>query len=259
MTSDRQPDGDPCALMFESVDFDYGQGGVLEGIDLAVHFGEVVAVVGSSGAGKSTLLGLADGSLVPTHGRVQTLGAILAELSDGARQRIRADIGVVPQAIALPGALRVRHNVNAGRLGRWSTTKAVRSLFFPSDRDEVTSALAQFGIGDLVDARTDTLSGGQRQRVALARLVVQRPRLVLADEPVSAVDPAWSHEVFARFRAFADVGAGVLVSVHEPALARAHCDRVLGIHRGAATFDLPAREVTDELLADLYRIDGVGV
>ncbi len=257
--SDRHPDGGSAALVFDGVDFDYGQGAVLTGVDLTVGAGEVVAVVGSSGAGKSTLLGLADGSLVPTRGTVRTLGATLADLNERERQRVRADIGVVPQTIALPGALRVRHNVNAGRLGRWSTTKAIRSLLFPSGRDEVASALAKFGIGDLIDARTDTLSGGQRQRVALARLVVQQPLLVLADEPVSAIDPAWSDEVFARFRTIANAGAGVLVSVHEPALARAHCDHVVGIHRGTLLFDLPASEVTDELLADLYRIDGVGV
>lgn len=243
-----------AALEFNTVDFDYGQGSVLSAVSLAVTNGEVVALVGPSGAGKSTLLALADGTLTPKAGRVMTLGHPLAELSERARRIVRTDIGVVPQAVSLPGSLRVLHNVNTGRLGRWTVAQSIRSLISPIGRGDVLGALAQFGIEDLIDPRTDTLSGGQQQRVALARLVVQRPQLVLADEPVSAVDPAWSDEVLGQLKRMADGGVGVLVSVHDPDLARIHCSRVVGLRDGSVVFDRPVGEIDQPELDALYRI-----
>ena len=244
-----------AALEFDTVDFDYGQTCVVRTVSLAVAGGEVVALVGPSGAGKSTLLALADGTLTPKAGRVTTLGQPLAELSERARRIVRADIGVVPQTVSLPGSLRVLHNVNAGRLGRWTVAQSIRSLIAPIGRGAVLDALAQFGIEGLIDARTDTLSGGQQQRVALARLVVQRPRLVLADEPVSAVDPAWSDEVLSQLRGMADAGVGVLISVHDPDLARTHCSRMVGLRDGSVVFDRRVGEIDQPELDALYRID----
>ena len=249
------PPSNSAVLEFRSVGFNYGPTRVLDDVTFSLAPGEMVALVGPSGAGKTTLLTLANGSLVATVGDVRTLGYALAGLPERRRRVVRSDVGVVPQVISLPGALRVVHNVNAGRLGRWSLARSVRSLVRPVGRPEVHAALQELGIEDLGEARTDTLSGGQQQRVALARLLVQQPRLVLADEPVSAVDPAWSAEVLGRMKRLAAGRAGVLISVHDPQLARQHCDRMIGLRSGRIVFDLAANTVRDEHLVDLYRID----
>ena len=244
-----------AALEFSAAGFDYGPERVLEDVTFSLVPGEMVALVGPSGAGKSTLLTLADGSLTASRGTVRTLGHSLPHLNERSRRAVRADIGIVPQAVSLPGSLRVVHNVNAGRLGRWTVLRSLRSLVRPVGRGEVQSALREFGIEELADARTDTLSGGQQQRVALARLLVQHPRLILADEPVSSVDPAWSGEVLRRLRDLAGGGCTVLVSVHDPMLAREHCDRMIGLRAGVVAFDVPVEDVSDEQLEHLYRID----
>ena len=247
--------GGSAALEFSAAGFYYGPERVLDDLTFRLVPGEMVALVGPSGAGKSTLLMLADGSLTASSGTVRTLGHSLPHLNERRRRSVRADIGIVPQAISLPGSLRVIHNVNAGRLGRWTVLRSLKSLVRPVGRGEVQAALREFGIEELADARTDTLSGGQQQRVALARLLVQQPRLVLADEPVSSVDPAWSGEVLRRLRDLAGAGCTVLVSVHDPMLAREHCDRMIGLRAGVVAFDVPVDDVSDEQLEDLYRID----
>jgi len=154
----------------------------------------------------------------------------------------------------LPGSMLVVHNVNAGRLGQWTTTAALTSLVKPRGEAEVRDALDRFGIADLLRARTSTLSGGQQQRVALARLLVQKPDLVLADEPVSAVDPAWSREVLGVLAELADHGAAVVLSIHDIDLALEQVQRVVGLRSGEIVFDCPAGEVSAQQLAALYEL-----
>jgi phosphonate transport system ATP-binding protein len=224
-------------------------------VDLAVAAGERVAVVGASGAGKSTLLGVLNGSTPPTAGSVRVLGADPGALGGRQRRRLRARTGTVHQHLELPGPLRVVHNVNAGRLGTWSPWRAAWSLLRPQGVDEVTAALERVGLGDRIYDRTDRLSGGQQQRVALARLLVQRPELVLADEPASALDPALADQVLALLGELAGQGGGALVAcLHDPALALRHCDRVVGLVEGRVVLDAPARTLS---LAGLEAFYGV--
>ncbi len=233
----------------------YGALEVLHRVDLQVEAGEVVALVGPSGAGKSTLLSLANATLLPDHGRVSVRGEDTRDLRRRkARRRVLSEVGTVQQQPQLPGSLQVIHNVNAGRLGRWSLAKAMWSLVRPRGGDEVDAALRQLGIGDLSRARTETLSGGQQQRVALARVLVQRPLLVLADEPVSAVDPAWSREVLGLLAALASQGAAVLVAIHDIDLALESVSRVVGLRAGQIQFDLGTASVDAGRLSDLYEL-----
>ncbi|TYP87495.1 phosphonate transport system ATP-binding protein [Blastococcus xanthinilyticus] len=217
--------------------------------------GERVAVVGASGAGKSTLLNVLNGTVVPTAGTVEVLGRDPSALRGRELRQVRARTGTVHQHLELTGALRVVHNVNAGRLGSWSAARAAWSLLRPQGVPEVRAALDRVGLADRVFERTDRLSGGQRQRVALARLLVQRPDLVLADEPASALDPALADLALellgepARSR-----GGALLVCLHDPALALRHCDRVVGLLDGRVALDAPATSLT---LADLERFYGV--
>ena len=125
----------------------------------------------------------------------------------------------------------------------------------PNDVGTVRAALARVGIDDLIDARMDSLSGGEQQRVALARVLVGSPRLVVADEPTSAVDPRWSTEVLTVLREVATTGAGVLVSLHDVGLALEHCDRVVGFRDGRVTIDAAPDRVPEAVLAELYRFE----
>jgi phosphonate transport system ATP-binding protein len=236
----------------------YGGHAALEGIDVEVGAGERVALVGPSGAGKSTFLGLCNRTVAPSSGTVEIFGAAAAASPPGAAAR-RAEqrrVGMVHQQLHLVGPLRVVHNVNAGHLGSWSRRRALGSLLRPSQLDTARSALDRLGIADKVFERTDRLSGGEQQRVALARLLVQDPDLVVADEPVASLDPARAEEVMGLL---CDVVAGrertLLVSLHDFDLARRRCDRIIGLRAGRTVFDAAAADVTDAMGEALYRID----
>lgn len=217
--------------------------------------GERVAVVGASGAGKSTLLGVLNGSVPPTAGTVRVLGADPAALRGRQLRALRARTGTVHQHLELAGPLRVVHNVNAGRLGTWSAWRAAWSLLRPQGLADVGAALDRVGLADRVHDRTDRLSGGQRQRVALARLIVQRPELVLADEPASALDPALADQALALLGELARDGGGALVAcLHDPALALRHCDRVVGLAEGRVVLDAPAASLSPAQLEAFYGV-----
>lgn len=233
----------------------FGGTDALAGVDLDVGEGERVALVGPSGAGKTTLLSLLNGSLRPTTGTVTVLGRRLDRLRPGELRRVQRRIGTVHQQLHLVGPLRVVHNVNAGRLGRWSLSEAIRSLVSPREVDAARAALARMGIPEKLYDRTDTLSGGQQQRVALARVLVQEPVAVLADEPVSSLDPGRAREVMDLLAEAADApGRALVVSLHAVEYARSHCDRLVGLRRGRVVFDAPAADVTGAMVERLYRI-----
>jgi phosphonate transport system ATP-binding protein len=233
----------------------FGRTSALAGVDLRVDAGERVALVGPSGAGKSTLLRLCNGTVAASAGEVRVLGQRLAGCTPRQLREVRRRIGTVHQQLHLVGPLRVVHNVNAGRLGTWSLPRALASLVRPLEVAADRQALRSLGIEDKMYERTDRLSGGEQQRVALARVLVQRPDLILADEPVSSLDPARSGEVMDLLTGVVAAGGrALLVSLHDFDLARRICDRVVGVRAGRVVFDAPAGEVSDRMGADLYRI-----
>ena len=242
-------------VSLRSVRVVYDRHAALDGFDLEVAAGERVALVGPSGAGKTTVLRLCTAGVRPTSGRVEVLGRDLDAASRDDLRDVRRRVGTVYQQLHLVGPLRVVHNVNAGRLGTWSRRRSLRSLVRPVEAGVARDALARVGIGDKLYERTDRLSGGEQQRVALARVLVQEPELILADEPVSSLDPARGEEVMDLLsEVVAGRGRTLLVSLHDFDLARRRCDRIVGVKAGRVAFDLPAAEVTDDLGAELYRI-----
>lgn len=236
----------------------FGSKHVVNGVTLGVNAGERVGLVGPSGAGKSTIVNAIAGLVVPTSGTIELFGESRESGSRTAKRKRACRVGVVHQQLLLTSRLRVVHNVNAGRLGQWSLATSLRSLVKPVASEDVVSVLSRVGIGDKLLERTDSLSGGQQQRVALARVLLQGPDLFLADEPVSAVDPAWServleelsHEVLTR-------SSGLLVVLHDVALAQKYCDRLIGIRDGAVAFDKPTSDVSVSELNELYLLDSV--
>ena len=236
-------------------------GGVraLSGVDLRVGRGECVALIGPSGAGKSSLLSLLNGSLAPGAGRVEALGVDLGGASARERRAVQARIGTVRQQFDLVGQLRVVHNVNAGRLGRWSLWKAVTSLLVPREVGAVRHALAQVGLEDKLHERTDRLSGGEQQRVAIARVLVQEPQAILADEPIASLDRTRGAEIVDLMLALsAELGTTLVVSLHDVRVALGRFERVVTLREGRVTFDGPPGELSEGDLEALYATERPG-
>jgi phosphonate transport system ATP-binding protein len=226
-------------------------GRVLLRVDrLTVQQGERVAIVGPNGAGKSTLLRLLAGLVPAAAGEVRVLGKALHEVA-------RHEVGLVMQSLHLVPRLSARENVIVGALARLRRGDALRSwlrLYPPALVHEANAAMAALGLGDRADARADSLSGGERQKVALARLQLQRPRLVLADEPTAALDPSATQQVCDALAALAEPARRTLVSVvHDPELLPRLATRVIGIAAGEVQWDLPVQDLDPVRLATLYR------
>jgi phosphonate transport system ATP-binding protein len=237
------------------VGLSFGPNRALDGVDLHVGEGESVGLIGPSGAGKTSLLRLCNGTLVPSEGDVEVLGRRLVGCTARQLRDVRRRVGTVHQQMHLVGPMRVVHNVNAGRLATWSLPRALWSLVKPSDVDSVRAALDRIGIADKLHERTDRLSGGEQQRVALARVLVQEPDLILADEPVASLDPARTDAVMQLLtRVVAGHRRSLIVSLHDFEVARRTCDRLVGLRAGQVVFDLPSDEVSDRMGAELYRI-----
>ena len=248
-----------AAPVFElkQVSHQFGDFQALKGVNLQVFSGDRVALVGSSGAGKSTLIRLLNGTIRPTQGEVWALGRNINQLKPARLRQVQRQIGTVYQQFHLVDNLRVVHNVNAGNLGRWSFFKALLSLLVPLEVEAAVQALTQVGIPEKVYALTRDLSGGQQQRVALARVLVQNPVAILADEPIASLDPTLSREVMDLLRALCQqAGRTLIVSLHDVGFAQSHCDRIVGLQQGAIAFDCLSQEVSSDMLTDLYRGQG---
>ena len=245
------------SLRFDRVGLVHANGRLaLSAIDLSVATGERVALVGPSGAGKTTLLRIAGAGLRPTAGRVELLGDDPWTLRAGALKALRARVGFVHQAPPIPPRLRVVTAVLAGRLGQWGLGRALRSWLLPDDVAGAREALARVGLGDRLFDRCDQLSGGQLQRVAVARTLYQSPALLLADEPVSALDATTADTVLRELVDYSSAaGATLVASLHAVDLALRWFPRIVGVRDGAIAFDLPAAQVTPERLAALYAGD----
>ncbi len=229
----------------------------LQGVTLSAAAGERVAVIGPSGAGKTTLLRLLACGLRPTDGSIGTLDANPWQLSARVLRLHRARIGMVHQAPPIPPRLRVVTAVLAGRLGTWSTGRALRSLLYPSDIQGAREVLARLDLADRLFDRCDRLSGGQLQRVGIARVLYQAPALLLADEPVSALDPTLADEAVRALVAQSESsGATLVASLHAVDLALKWFPRIVGMRAGAVVFDAPASEVTRAMLHELYATEG---
>ena len=241
------------AFALEGVGLRYANGHAgLSDITLSARQGECLALVGPSGAGKSSLLGVLGSALAPTSGQVRLLCEPVPSSGSALRQ-LRSRIGMVHQAPPLPARQRVVTSVLAGKLGQWPWWKSLLSLAYPQDMAGAQQTLARLELADKLFSRCDQLSGGQLQRVGIARTLYQAPELLLADEPVSALDPTLA---LATVQLLVDDArarqATLVTSLHAVDLALRCFDRIVGVREGRIAFDLPAADVTQPLLQQLY-------
>lgn len=225
----------------------------LRGVDLHIEAHEQVAIIGPSGAGKSSLLNLLATALRPGDGELQVLGERAWQLSAGQRQRLRARIGLIHQAPPLPPRQRVVTAVLAGKLGEWGLGKSLLNLLYPLDIPGARAALARLDLSDKLFTQCQQLSGGQLQRVGIARVLYQAPEVLLADEPVSAMDPVLAEHTLSVLCSHArEHNVTLVASLHAVELALAHFSRIIGLRDGRILFDLPASAVDRERLDTLY-------
>ena len=240
-------------VRLESVSKRYNGTAALASVSLEIQEGERVAVLGPSGSGKTTLLHLVAGIEQPSEGRVLLAGQPLSSMSAGTK--LAQLVGMMHQQLDLVPHLSVKHNVQAGRLGRWSLWKSLLSLVSLRESEMVERALERVGIPEKLHERTSHLSGGEQQRVAMARLLAQQSRVVLADEPVASLDPARAEDLMDLLVSIVtESGKTLIASVHSTHLTRKYFSRAVGLREGTLEFDLPVEQLTDEALKRLYDI-----
>lgn len=227
----------------------------LAGITFEVGPGETLALLGPSGAGKTTLFRLLNATLRPTSGSLLFDGADTAALTGGALRTMRRRVGTIYQQHNLVPSLTAFENTLCGALGRMSLLTTFRSIFRPAkiDADRAMQALEQVGLKDKRYARADELSGGQQQRLAVARVLMQSPDVILADEPTASLDPALAESITSLLAELARSGKRTLImAVHKVDLATRYFPRTIGLRAGGVSFDMPVRELHPELLSTLY-------
>lgn len=253
------------AVALEGVEVSFGAVRALTGLSLTVERGERLAVIGASGAGKSTLFNALTRAVALDRGRILVEGQDIMSLGDRALRAAQRRIGVIYQAYGLVPQLSAGINVALGEVADLSPAATLRTFARgpgPGTSSRVLSALERVGLADRVADRVADLSGGQQQRVAVARLLLQRPSLILADEPVSAVDPVTGERVLRELLNLVDEdGATLVANLHDVSLARGF-PRVVALRHGALVFDGPPENLKDDVLATIYAsepLDGAPV
>lgn len=239
----------------------FGNKTVLHGVDLEVGAGEMVGLIGASGSGKSTLIRLICGLErmdKGTGGRVALFGKETQK--DGRfsehSEALRRDVGVIFQQFNLINRLSLLTNVLAGRLGRIPRWRGTLGLFPQGDRVKALQALERVGLIEQAHQRASTLSGGQQQRGAIARVLTQQARLILADEPIASLDPASAKLIMSTLREInRQDNTTVIVSLHQIDHAFEHCDRIIALKDGRVIHNGPTGGISPDDIADLYGVE----
>ncbi len=239
----------------------FGSRRALDQVSLDVARGEMIALIGPSGSGKSTLLrsidglqtiddgGKGEGGVITAFGGpVQAKGKVSGEV-----RKARIRIGFIAQQFNLVGRLSLFSNVALGSLGRIPLIQGLFGAWPRETREAAMAALARVGVADYAGQRANTLSGGQQQRGAIARALVQRAKIILADEPVASLDPVSARKVMEILRDLNKTdGLTVIVTLHQVDYALRYCDRVVALKAGQKVYDGPASGLKREKLIDIY-------
>jgi phosphonate transport system ATP-binding protein len=230
-------------------------GGVraLEGVSLEVHQGEFLAVLGLSGSGKSTLLRCINRLIDPTEGRVWILGEEITGARGARLRALRRQAAMIFQQFNLVRRHTVLTNVLSGALGRSPLLPSLVLSFSAEERERAIGCLERVGLGDRIASRADALSGGQQQRIAIARALMQEPRLILADEPVASLDPALRHSVMRHIESLnRDEGMTVVCSLHDIDLVTRYATRMVALRDGRLVWEGVPDEFDHATFKDIY-------
>lgn len=232
----------------------------LDNVSVHIHKGEMVGLIGSSGSGKSTLMrhisglmaGDKDGGSISLEDQyIQKNGVISRNI-----RSLRANIGMVFQQFNLVDRMSVMRNVTLGALSRTPLWRSLLGLFHAEDMNLAMRSLARVGIAEKAYVRTANLSGGQQQRAAIARALVQRAHVVLADEPIASLDPEASRNVMEILRSLnQEDGLTVMVTLHQVDYALNYCSRIIALKHGCVVYDGPSEALTPLFLRQLYGSD----
>ena len=241
-------------IKFDNVNKVYSNGlHALKNVSLEIKQGEFVAIIGLSGAGKSTLLRTINRMHDISEGSLTVNGQEVNDLSGKDLRKFRRKVGMVFQSFNLVTRTTVINNVLTSRVPDMPLWKSIIGLYSKEDKVIALEALDKVGILDKAYVRADQLSGGQQQRVALARTLAQKPEIILADEPVAALDPITAKQVMDDFKKInKELNMSVLINIHHVDLALKYADRVIGIKAGEIVYDGPAKDVDSEILKQIY-------
>lgn len=242
-------------IEFDHVSKVYPNGTIgLKNVNLTIQDGEFVAIIGRSGAGKSTLLRSVNRMHDITEGVLTVEGVNVSNLKGKDLRRFRRGIGMVFQSFNLVSRTTVIRNVLAARVPEMPFWRVLFGAFRKEDKITALESLDKVGILDKAYIRADQLSGGQQQRVALARTLAQNPKIILADEPVAALDPVTAKQVMEDFvRINREMNISILLNIHHVELAIEYADRIIGIHAGQIVYDGPSKEVNQDILDAIYK------
>ena len=241
-------------LKLENLTKRYNTGDLaLQGIDLSIPNGQVLALIGPSGAGKSTLIRCINRLVDPTNGSAVLNEVNLTKLSSRALRKSRRKMGMIFQEYALVERLTVMENVLSGRLGYVGFWKSFLRKFPKKDVSEAFRLLDRVGLLEMADKRADELSGGQRQRVGICRALIQDPDLLLVDEPTASLDPKTSRQIMRLINELCqERGLTAIINIHDVLLAQMFSQRIVGLALCNIVYDGSPEGLTPEVLTKIY-------
>jgi phosphonate transport system ATP-binding protein len=245
-------------LTLSNVTRTFGETTAVDNVSINIEPGQFVGVIGRSGAGKSTMLRLINRLVDPSSGSISFEGDDVTALKGKALRAWRRDCAMIFQQFNLVDRLDVLTNVLIGRLAEHGFLSSMAMQFTDTERTMAIEALDRLDLVPQALQRAGTLSGGQQQRVAIAKALVQQPKIMLADEPIASLDPANATLVMDGLKQInTEDGITVLVNLHTLDTARAYCDRIIAMRQGRVFFDGRAEQLTDDVVRDIYGLDGL--
>lgn len=246
------------ALTLTNVSRHFGETKAVDNVSLTIQPGQFVGVIGRSGAGKSTMLRLVNRLIDPTEGSVKFGDKEITSLKGRELRAWRRDCAMIFQQFNLVDRIDVLTNVLIGRLADHGFFSSMAMRFTDEERALAIQALDRLSMAPQALQRAGTLSGGQQQRVAIAKALVQQPKIMLADEPIASLDPANATLVMDSLKSInTEDGLTVMVNLHTLDTARAYCDRIIAMRAGRVLFDGTPRQLTDDVVRDIYGTKGL--
>ena len=225
----------------------------INGVDLKVEKGQVMALIGPSGAGKSTLIRCVNRLENPTSGEIWLNGENIVKMRSGKLRHARRNMGMIFQEYALVERLTVMENVLSGRLGYVGFWRSFLRKFPQSDINAAFGLLEKVGLDTMVNKRADELSGGQRQRVGIARALIQKPDILLVDEPTASLDPKTSRQIMRLITELCEENQlTAIINIHDVALAQMYAERIVGLREGSIVYDGSPDDLKPDVLTEIY-------